>query len=93
MYELDIAECNDIFYIYLLDIVECNNEQQHTCSEDATCANTVGGYECECNVGFELANDQRTCESKFHSSFYNQISLFFIQNPFLSGIFKRINLC
>ena len=30
-----------------------------------TCINTFGSFRCECNTGFQLRNDGRTCESKY----------------------------
>ena len=34
-----------------LDIIECNNTI-HMCSDNGTCINTAGSYECECFDGF-----------------------------------------
>ena len=28
-----------------------------------TCVDTVGSYQCECNIGFQLGPDGKTCES------------------------------
>ena len=44
---LDINEC-------LLDI--------HECDVNATCNNTIGDYDCQCNAGFR--GDGFTCASK-----------------------------
>jgi tolkin protein len=38
---------------------ECQSED-HGCEH--ICINTVGGYRCECKIGFELNQDGRTCE-------------------------------
>ena len=43
------------------DVNEC---QQNTDGCSHQCINTVPGYTCACDAGFELAADQRTCTSK-----------------------------
>ncbi|XP_062710515.1 uncharacterized protein LOC109404745 isoform X2 [Aedes albopictus] len=40
------------------DIDECV-EQEHGCDH---CRNAYGGYECTCPAGYELADDDRTCQ-------------------------------
>ncbi|XP_052216781.1 fibrillin-2-like [Dreissena polymorpha] len=40
------------------DIDECKNGME-TC--DQNCQNTIGGYKCECQVGFLLENDNASC--------------------------------
>ena len=50
--------CVGIFI--LTDINECLNEM--LC--DHTCINTAGSYYCECNTGYELDNDNHTCNGK-----------------------------
>ena len=49
-----------MYYAYLFtDIDECA-EQSDQCDEThADCTNTVGSYECQCNVGF--TGDGRRC--------------------------------
>ena len=32
----------------------------HECSQN--CINEIGSYRCECNEGYEIAFDSRTCE-------------------------------
>ncbi|MEZ4266202.1 MAG: EGF domain-containing protein [Myxococcota bacterium] len=41
-----------------VDIDECQ-DGSHTCAPDATCENTVGGFECTCEAGFY--GDGETC--------------------------------
>ena len=38
---------------------ECRTED-HGCQH--VCVNTIGGYRCECKIGYELSPDGRTCE-------------------------------
>ncbi|CAL1537017.1 unnamed protein product [Lymnaea stagnalis] len=48
------------FYIpFVKEIDECNNEI-HEC--DQVCINTIGGYRCECILGYELKPDRTSCE-------------------------------
>ena len=35
------------------DIDECSDSQLNSCSENATCKNSIGNYSCECNEGYE----------------------------------------
>ena len=32
---------------------------------DHGCVNEVGGYTCECNEGFQLQADNKTCSGKY----------------------------
>lgn len=41
------------------DVYECENNNGG-CLQ--LCRNTVGGHDCACNVGFELAADERSCD-------------------------------
>ena len=50
------------FLIFLyLDVDECCNLALNTCQH--ICKNTIGSYYCECNEGYMLQSDYRTCES------------------------------
>ena len=41
-----------------MDVNECMTGA-HNCEQ--LCSNTPGGFMCECNLGFRLNADQRTC--------------------------------
>ena len=43
------------------DIDECE-AGLHECQQ--LCVNTVGGFRCECNSGYELDDDGSTCSGK-----------------------------
>ena len=51
-----------IIFLYL-DVDECCNLALNTCRQHI-CKNTIGSYYCECNQGYSLQTDNRTCESK-----------------------------
>ena len=38
-------------FLYIIDVNECDLNT-HDCDEHATCNNTIGSYECECNTGY-----------------------------------------
>ncbi|KAF4098815.1 hypothetical protein G5714_020845 [Onychostoma macrolepis] len=44
---------------YCLDIDECANNNETVCSQ--ICVNTPGSYRCECEKGFYLEDDGKTC--------------------------------
>uniref|UniRef100_A0A8B9J4X9 Collagen and calcium binding EGF domains 1 n=1 Tax=Astyanax mexicanus TaxID=7994 RepID=A0A8B9J4X9_ASTMX len=44
---------------YCLDIDECGSKNETVCSQ--ICINTPGSYRCECEKGFYLEQDGRTC--------------------------------
>ncbi|XP_038066276.1 fibrillin-1-like isoform X2 [Patiria miniata] len=41
------------------DVNECQSESSNQCSQ--ICINTVGSYRCECNTGYLLASNGRSC--------------------------------
>jgi len=43
---------------------ECQTKD-HGCQH--ICVNTIGGYRCECKIGYELNPDGRTCEGLIHT--------------------------
>jgi hypothetical protein len=45
--------------ILISDINECENNI-HDCSQ--ICVNNEGGFNCECEFGYELRDDRRRCE-------------------------------
>lgn len=56
---VQITSCNFLILTLILDVNECE-EGIHNCAQ--ICMDTVGSYECDCNVGFEIDADQRTCK-------------------------------
>ena len=42
------------------DIDECVDPGDNNCSSNANCTDTIGSYDCTCNVGY--AGDGFTCE-------------------------------
>ena len=46
---------------FIREYNECDFEN-HGCEHD--CVNTLGGYKCECHIGYELHSDKKTCESR-----------------------------
>lgn len=51
--------CNCVFFT---DIDECKNDTLHDCAHE--CFNTVGAYKCDCEEGYDLNNDTKTCDGK-----------------------------
>ncbi|XP_077353569.1 collagen and calcium-binding EGF domain-containing protein 1 [Festucalex cinctus] len=47
---------------YCLDIDECGDSNMTVCSQH--CINTVGSFRCECDPGFFLQEDGRTCSKE-----------------------------
>ena len=48
-------------YLLFIDINECS---QNNGGCEHICRNTVGSYYCQCNEGYALNADQRTCRGK-----------------------------
>ena len=46
-----------------LDINECSTNNGG-CNQ--TCTNTNGSYECSCNIGFNLADNNHDCDGMLH---------------------------
>ncbi|GFQ71232.1 tolloid-like protein 2, partial [Trichonephila clavata] len=44
---------------FVTEVDECADES-HGCEQK--CVNTIGGYKCECSIGFELHSDGKRCE-------------------------------
>ena len=51
-----------VFRALISEYDECTNAQEHGCEHD--CINTLGGYECQCMIGYELHSDEKRCERK-----------------------------
>ena len=50
---------------FMKEYDECTNAQEHGCEHD--CINTLGGYECQCMIGYELHSDEKRCERRLFS--------------------------
>ena len=48
----------------IADIDECI-EGTAECDTDANCTNTIGGYNCSCNSGYEGDGFEGNCSSEF----------------------------
>ena len=53
-------------HIIILDVDECDQGLDN-CNSDATCTNTVGGYNCTCNDGYigDGTEDGNGCNSEY----------------------------
>nr|AHH80651.1 tolloid [Antheraea pernyi] len=48
---------------------ECASSIEHGCSH--SCVNTLGGYECACDIGYELHSDGKKCEKACGGALYS----------------------
>ena len=58
---------------YLKEFDECTRSD-HGCEHK--CVNTLGGYECKCDIGFELHSDNKKCEGML-CKLYSRFMLFY----------------
>ncbi len=58
MVSLLVPTCYSVTIFCLADIDECE-EGGNDCAQ--VCSNTMGSYTCGCNLGYQLATDQRSC--------------------------------
>ena len=59
--------CNSCFITFfplrrVLDIDECT--EQHRLCYNGRCKNTIGSFLCQCQSGFRLSADRRSCEGE-----------------------------
>ena len=47
------------FKLFYLDVDECSNKNGG-CAH--TCTNTVGGYHCQCKIGYALVENKHGCK-------------------------------
>lgn len=66
---------------------ECESDR-HGCSQ--RCINTLGGYRCDCEIGYELSADGKTCDSEFVVTI-KHVSFVFRRLRWLSQRGKRYN--
>ena len=52
------------FSMIYLDQDECELDSLNDCDDNATCTNTIGGYNCTCDVVNMFFGDGFTCISK-----------------------------
>ncbi len=53
------------FYSFILDTNECLNQNggcEHSCTD------TEGSYECSCEMGYALKEDQHSCQGMNYST-------------------------
>ena len=71
----------DIIILLFVDIDECRDNIDN-CSQ--ICSNTIGSYTCDCNPGYRIATDGRTCDGIIsyntidlirHNNLFDQISM------------------
>ena len=58
-------------HIVLIDIDECATENGG-CSQ--ICVNKVGTYSCECEAGYVLADDKKTCKGRYVFGCFTKLS-------------------
>lgn len=66
----EISVILSIFVLFFTDINECT-AGTHTCdkrTDRGLCTNNVGSFTCSCASGYQLAQDQRTCEGQLCKS-------------------------
>ena len=55
------------------DYDECSHDDWNDCNDEAECNNTIGSYDCKCNVGY--TGDGRQCEGALKNCFHNSAFL------------------
>ena len=80
-----LTSMSECFFLINIDKDECKLKL-HSCSQK--CVNIDGGYRCDCNAGFNLAVDGKTClgnavlllfrENSFKVSYYTSNRLSFV---------------
>lgn len=53
-----------IFKIFSLDVDECRDDRD-ACDMNQICVNQIGGFRCDCKVGFQLDSITNACEGKY----------------------------
>ena len=56
-------------FSFYIDLDECTTNS-HNCDGDATCANTVGSFNCTCNQGY--SGDGITCSGERHDMYIDR---------------------
>ena len=74
---LHINEYVYTFISIISDIDECSN-RTHNCSQ--VCINTAGGFNCECNTGYQLDFDNISCNGMHKMCIYIQLYIVCLYN-------------
>lgn len=61
-----IHACTPVTYCCPVDIDECQEERDN-CAQ--ICLNNNGSYTCNCNLGYQLEPDQRSCMGEYLCTF------------------------
>ena len=51
-------------FTFPIDTDECSAVPSVCDSDNGVCMNSVGSYNCSCSSGYELSNDNITCNGK-----------------------------
>ena len=63
-------------WFFFLDTDECSAMPSVCDSDNGVCMNLDGSYNCSCNPGYELGNDNFTCNGKDNISNEYNLSRF-----------------
>ena len=79
------------WFRYFPDIDECAvGSNSHGCQH--TCVNTPGSYRCECNSGFLLGNDQRSCTPGILYIRKKKFFFFLYLHPNCNFLFQNVHV-
>ena len=55
--------CKHLSITYFADIDECIDPSDNNCSSNANCTDTIGSYDCTCDIGY--TGDGFICDGVF----------------------------
>ena len=67
--------CVSLIKDLYIDIDECSDPQVHGCQH--TCVNTIGSFYCDCDPGYTLDTNGKTCTGKLQLHIILQHTLLF----------------
>lgn len=67
-YEASYPSISPFNAVHFADDNECSSGSTNSCQHN--CNNILGSYTCQCNTGYRLNIDGRTCTGKIILSFY-----------------------